>query len=368
MANKAKKSRIKSNIKSKIARIVKINTRINTKIKTKVIKTKILRIKSANSHGIRAAAQILKKGGLVAFPTETVYGLGANAFNSAAVRKIFKAKGRPTDNPMIVHVASESDLQNVAKSISLEARKLIKKFWPGPLTLIFEKSPAIPGDVTANLNTVAVRMPSNKIALALIRASGPIAAPSANVSGSPSPTNAKDVTQDLKGRVEMIIDGGSAKFGVESTVLDLKSRTILRPGAVTYEEIKRVIPGVKVFQGTADKPSSPGMKYRHYSPKAELILFEGKSISQMPEWKKKNPDAAVLCTLETALVNRWIHDVFLLGKQSKPNQIAKKLFSNLRRIDRLGYDLILCEGISEKGIGMAVMNRLRKAASKVMTK
>jgi len=332
------------------------------------MKTKILKInhQKPQASQIKKAAEAIQSGGLVAFPTETVYGLGANAFNATAVRKIFKAKGRPSDNPMIVHIYSIEDLERVVKSIPNKAKILIKKFWPGPLTLVFDKSPAIPKEVTANLDTVAVRMPSNKIALELIRLAGPIAAPSANVSGTPSPTNAKDVIQDLKGKVDIIIDGGNAKFGVESTVLDLKSITILRPGAITYEQIKKVIPGVKIFKGLAEKPASPGMKYRHYSPKAKLILFEGKSIPQIPVWRDENPDAAVLCTLETAIDNRMNHNTFLLGRQKRPDIIARNLFSNLRRLDRLGYELILCEGISESGIGMAVMNRLRKAASKIV--
>jgi len=333
---------------------------------TRILKASAGRLSDAQ---LDSAAKVILNGGLVAFPTETVYGLGANTFDGKAVGRIFDAKGRPHDNPMIVHVASIRDLRGVVKKIPPTAEKLIKRFWPGPLTLIFEKSPAIPDEVTAGLDTVAVRMPSDKIALALIEKSVPIAAPSANLSGRPSPTDAKDVIQDLRGRIEMIIDSGQTKFGVESTVLDLKSKTILRPGAVTYEEIKKIVPDVKIFKGTASRPSSPGMKYRHYAPKAKMILFEGPNAASMiEEWKIANPDAAVLSTLETAIDKRFNGNIFLLGRHGRPDIIARNLFSNMRRIDRLGYDLILCEGIPEKGIGMAVMNRLRKAASKIIKK
>src|SRR5512137_2047426 len=226
---------------------------------------------------ILTAAEVLRRGGLVAFPTETVYGLGADALNADAVKQIFVAKGRPLDNPIIVHIASVADLKALTSHVPERASLLIDRFWPGPLTLILQKSPDVPDDVTGGLGTVAVRMPQNKIALALIKALGhPIAAPSANLSGRPSGTTAEHVLQDFAGKIDMILDGGPVTVGVESTVLDLsrKPPAILRPGAITQEDLEPLLGRVVMGRGAESKKRSPGTRYRHYSPKARVTLVE----------------------------------------------------------------------------------------------
>lgn len=307
------------------------------------------------------AAEILKKGETLAFPTETVYGLGANAFDSNAVKKIYAAKGRPTDNPMIVHIANEKDLDAIAEKIPAKAKTLMKKFWPGPLTLILKKKKSIPDEVTAGLKTVAVRMPKNKVAQMLIRECGfPIAAPSANKSGKPSPTTAKHVLDDLNGKIPAIIDGGDTAYGLESTVIDLTTRTptILRPGAVTRTQITREIGEVKnPHCKTGKKPRSPGMKYRHYAPNAAVYLAEPKKIEE--EMKKHDPKkTGLLAKAKVGKPGAFIN----IGKTKA--EIAKNLYRNLRLLDGKKIDVIIVEKTDEDGVGAAIMDRLKKAAKK----
>ncbi|MEM2915719.1 MAG: L-threonylcarbamoyladenylate synthase [Candidatus Bathyarchaeia archaeon] len=326
---------------------------------------------------IKAAAEVIIKGGLVAFPTETVYGLGANLMNEKAVKRIYEAKKRPIDNPIIVHVSSKQETMKLTRGIPLKAKKLMKVFWPGPLTLIFKAS-KVSEDVTGGLDTVAVRMPNHKVALALIKASGvPIAAPSANLSGRPSPTTAEHVKQDLYGRIEMILDGGPTNIGVESTVLDLTvdPPIILRPGGVTYEELQKAIGKVEIHPSVLaekkvsfDKVMSPGMKYRHYAPKAEMILVEGnventvQKVQQITDlYKKKGKKVGILATDETR--NQYKADIVKsIGTRADISIAARNLFRLLREFDEDGVEVIIVEGLPFEGLGLAVMNRLRKAS------
>jgi len=317
---------------------------------------------------ILTAAEVLRRGGLVAFPTETVYGLGADAFNADAVKQIFVAKGRPLDNPIIVHIASVTDLKALTDHVPEEAGLLIDQFWPGPLTLILKKSPDVPDDVTGGLDTVAVRMPQNKIALALIKALGhPIAAPSANISGRPSGTTAGHVLQDFAGKIDMILDGGPVTVGVESTVLDLSQKppAILRPGAVTQEDLAPLLGRVVMGRGAEIRKRSPGTRYRHYSPRARVTLVEAgeeiaiaKLVDQYAEGDKK----------VAVVARRFIP----IGK-AKPivrimpqrlEEYAKQIFAVLRELDELAVDEIIIEKTEEKGIGVAIMDRLKRAAAR----
>ncbi len=315
------------------------------------------------------AAEIIREGGLVAFPTETVYGLGANALNAEAIKKIYEAKGRPLDNPVIVHVAGMEMLESVAVA-TRRARVLMGRFWPGPLTLVLKKSKALPKATTAGLDTVAVRMPRNRVALDLIASSGvPIAAPSANISGRPSPTSAQHVLQDLSGKIDAILDGGTASIGVESTVLDLTSRvpTILRPGGLTAEELYKVIGRIRLTPPkTKGKPRSPGMKYRHYAPRARMILVEGSEENLRRKIQalalRLKGKIGILASKENAPYYR-AQDMEILGSRKNLSEVARNLFGALRRLDARS-DVIIAEGFEDVGIGRAVMNRLRKAASK----
>lgn len=353
------------------------------------MKTEILKIdyKNIDTDKLIYASEILKSGGLVAFPTETVYGLGANALDSEAVNNIFKAKGRPQDNPLIVHISENKALESLCLEVLPEVQNLIEKFWPGPLTLIFEKSPIIPDIITAGLKTVAVRMPSHPIALALIENSGvPIAAPSANSSGKPSPTLAKHVIEDLFGKIDLIIDGGASDVGLESTVLDIVATPpmILRPGAVTLEELKLELGEVKLSPQFAIKsnignaniaPKSPGTKYKHYSPKGELFVFEGKQndiIDKINElvfnYSKKGTTVGILATKQTKefynkhakLDNGPI--VISMGDRNNPGSIAANLFNCFREFDQKNIKIIFVEAINNEGIGFAVMNRINMAS------
>lgn len=332
---------------------------------------------------IDAAAAVLRAGGLVAFPTETVYGLGADATRSEAVAGIFRAKGRPADNPLIVHVADFGGLDPLVSEVPPSAHLLRELFWPGPLTLVLPRSELVPDVVTAGLSTVAVRMPSHPVALALIRRAGvPVAAPSANVSGRPSPTSAAHVIEDLAGRVDLIIDGGDTDVGVESTVLDLTTDppTLLRPGGVTHEELCQVLgrvavdPAALVRQEDAAPrrpriaPRSPGMKYTHYAPMAPLVLVEGELglvmeeiLRLMHEYRLEGKRVGVLSTAESRGAYP-AHVVLEVGSRAEPKAVASSLFSTLRAFDEHDVDVILAEGIPEEGLGLAVMNRLRKAA------
>lgn len=321
---------------------------------------------------ILKAAEVIKKGGIVIFPTETVYGLGANAFDAKAVKKIFKAKGRPIDNPLIVHIADKKDLKKVAEKAPAIAKKLIDKFWPGPLTLILKKKPEIPNEVTAGLDTVAVRLPNHALARALIREAGtPIAAPSANISGKPSPTEATHAKKDLSKKVDYILSAERSKFGIESTVLNIltKPPTILRQGAVTREEIEKVIGKVEVLslnslKSLKFKTSSPGMKYRHYAPNAKLILNSPEEINKLiGEYQLKKKKVGALGTRENYQQYKKANRVIILGSVKNLNTCAANLFKALRDFDRFDdVDIILAEIFLEKGIGAAIMERLRKAS------
>lgn len=347
-------------------------------METKIVKINPLRPDGAK---IRRAAEIIKRGRLVAFPTETVYGLGADALNRRAVKKIFRAKGRPADDPLIVHIASREDLFKIAVNIPPEAGILAKKFWPGPLTLIFKKRKIVSGEVTAGLNTVAVRMPDHAIALRLIKAAGtPVAAPSANLFGKSSPTRAEHVIKDLDGKIEMILDGGPTKIGVESTVLDLtvSPPVILRPGGLTLEKIKKFLPEVKLFFSNSapsakHSPSkSPGMRYRHYAPGARLILIEGtveKTIKKARElfsqYRKQGKNAVIIATKETAKFYPAAARVLTAGSRKKISTVAKNLYKIIREADKAEVEVILAEGFNRQGLGEAIMNRLERAASKI---
>ncbi|WP_297469326.1 L-threonylcarbamoyladenylate synthase [Thermococcus sp.] len=317
---------------------------------------------------IKVAGRFILEGKLVAFPTETVYGLGADALNEKAVRRIFEAKGRPADNPLIVHIADFNDLKKLAKEIPREAKLLAERFWPGPLTLVLPKREEVPLVTTGGLDTVAVRMPAHEIALALIRASKPVAAPSANISGKPSPTLAEHVIDDFYGRIEAIVDGGETRVGVESTVIDLSSErpTLLRPGGLPLEEIERVIGPVEIHPAVKGKAvnlaRAPGMKYKHYSPNAQVLVVEGpkervreKIKELVEEYRSKGYRVGVMATEEFEA-----DEFFHLGKTVE--DVAKNLFKALRELDRRGVDVIIAEGVEERGLGLAVMNRLRKAS------
>ena len=319
---------------------------------------------------IKIAAKFIREGKLVAFPTETVYGLGTDALNEKAVRRIFEAKGRPADNPLIVHIADFEQIYELAREVPREAEILAEYFWPGPLTMVLPKKSNVPRVTTGGIDTVAIRMPAHEIALGLIRASGrPIAAPSANISGKPSPTLAEHVVDDLYGRIECIIDGGEVKIGVESTVLDLTTKppTLLRPGGLPLEEIEKIIGKVKihpVIKGKAvDVAKAPGMKYKHYAPNAQVIVIEGshekvreKIKELLNEYKRKGIKVGVMATGDFYDADAYIN----LGNSEE--EIARNLFRALRELDKSGVDIILAEGVEEKGLGLAVMNRLRKAA------
>lgn len=342
------------------------------------MKTEILKIDKNNIDlgKIKFAAKVLESGGLVAFPTETVYGLGANALNEEAVKNIFRAKGRPSDNPLIVHIAGIEQINELVREIPYNAHLLMDRLWPGPITFVLRKSLKVPGIITGGLDTVAVRMPNHPIALALIKESGlPIAAPSANISGKPSPTCARHVIEDLSGKVDVIIDGDFANIGLESTVLDLtlEPNMILRPGGITLEDLKREINNVIIDpaimeQSDINIPKSPGMKYKHYSPKAEVKIVEGsveKVINKIHdiinEEKARNKKVGVLATDETESMYKNV-EIISLGSRQSPETIAAKLFQSLREFDDKGVDIILAEAFENTGIELAIMNRLSKAA------
>ena len=318
---------------------------------------------------IERAASIIRRGGLVAFPTETVYGLGADAMNERAIRRIFEAKGRPADNPLIVHVASREMLSLVAEEVSYAAQQLIDRFWPGPLTLVLTRAPAVPGSVSAGLRTVAVRMPGNKIALELIRRAGtPIAAPSANASGRPSPTRAEHVIADLGGRIDMVLDGGKTSIGVESTVLDMTSDPplILRPGWITREALVQTIGPVKFCTAGQELKRSPGTRYRHYSPRAVMIVIE----KHTPEFITKVCRDA-LASGPVGFIGHTPIDIedekfTCVILDETETAYAAQIYSALRELDRKDPALIVVEGISDEGEGAAVMDRLRRAASEII--
>ena len=366
-----------------------------------------------SKENIDEAAEILRRGGLVAFPTETVYGLGGNGLDPEAARKIYAAKGRPSDNPLILHVAKIEEVLPLVDSIPEKARLLMESFWPGPLTLIMKKSPLVPLESTGGLQTVAIRCPDNALTLSLIEKAGiPVAGPSANLSGHPSPTEAAHVYHDLAGRIEGILDDGAVGIGVESTILDMSTDcpTLLRPGAITLKDLEEVLSekpevdptllGKKMEDGFI--PKAPGMKYRHYAPRAEMILFRVRkaenSDKRIPEvilrfleereeqqekqdqeedrQQNKKEDrrkdselskVAILCAEETKkeyasfCAEKGIL-LKVLGKREEPLSMTHNLFRILRDCDEEGVELILSEAYSEEGVGFALMNRMKKAA------
>lgn len=340
--------------------------------------TQIYKIESnAIDHNkILEAARIIQSGGLVAFPTETVYGLGADALNPEASRKIYAAKGRPSDNPLIVHISAFEDLVGIAEDVPREAEKLSKAFWPGPLTMIVNKNERVPYETTGGMDTVAVRMPGHPVALELIRQSGClIAAPSANTSGRPSPTLAEHVAEDLSGKIPMILDGGEVGIGIESTIIDLTEDIpmILRPGYITREMLENVIGPVKTDPGiiasdSAQKPKAPGMKYRHYAPKANLILVDGEEEAVIDrinvlteEMQAQGKRVGIIGTDET--VTSYHGDLVLsIGAREDEDSIARHLYRILREFDEADVNVIYSESFSTPGIGQAIMNRLLKAA------
>ena len=350
------------------------------KIKKPNSKTLILQVnpKKPDPQKIQMAANIIQTGGLVAFPTETVYGLGVNALNSDALSYLFKVKNRPLDNPPILHIADINQVYPLVKEVPKNAELLMKQFWPGPLTLIFKRSETIPKETTAGLDTIAIRLPSHNIALALIKQSGtPIAAPSANLSGKPSPTLAQHVYDDLNGKIDAILDGGPTCIGVESTVLDLSvdPPMLLRPGGTPFEAIHQVLPNIILHplviseqEVTVKHARSPGMKHKHYAPNAEVILVEGtiqamvtKIIVLSEQYKREGKKVGILATDETQK-KYSAHVVKSMGSRSNLDTIATKLFRELREFNESSVDVILAESIPSDGMGLAVMNRLRKAS------
>ena len=342
--------------------------------------TKLIKIedtKQIKNEELAEAAQILRDGGLVAFPTETVYGLGANALDEAAAKKIYAAKGRPSDNPLIAHISCLEELKPLVAYIPEAGRKLAEAYWPGPLTMVFPKSDIVPYGTTGGLDTVAVRMPSDPVANRLIKLAGvPVAAPSANTSGRPSPTTAQHVWQDMEGKIEMILEGRPVGIGVESPIVDVSGDvpTLLRPGAITMEMLRETVGRVEIDPAiqappSADlRPKAPGMKYRHYAPHADLQLVEGETdrvvevINNLVKEKlAEGKKVGVICTDETR-VRYPQGEVRSVGLRAKEETIAHNLFAVLREFDDLNVDCIYSESFSKDHLGQAIMNRLTKAA------
>lgn len=343
---------------------------------------------------LQEAADILRAGGLVAFPTETVYGLGGNALDQEAAAKIYAAKGRPSDNPLIAHISCEAELDPLVREIPEAGRKLMQAFWPGPLTLIFPKSSLVPYGTTGGLDTVAVRMPVDPVAGRIIALAGvPVAAPSANLSGRPSPTTADHVWQDMNGRIDMVIDGGPVGIGVESTIVDVSPAvpTVLRPGAVTMEMLRDVLGEVAVDPAISGpmspemKPRAPGMKYKHYAPKADLVLVEPEDMNQKGDISAASAEPAplnrmvdkvwdmarekleqglkvgIICTDESrgSYSGGFVRSI---GARASQESVAHNLYAVLREFDDLDVDYIVSESFSQDHLGQAIMNRLSKAA------
>lgn len=344
------------------------------------MKTDIIKFKGNTKDKIylKKISDTLKDGGLVVFPTETVYGLGGNGLNKRACKKIYEAKGRPGDNPLILHIAENSQLDELVAEIPDVAKKCIEIFWPGPLTIIFKRAAIIPDEATGGLDTVAIREPSNEIAHAILKTVDfPVAAPSANLSGRPSPTKVEHVIEDLNGRVDIIVDGGHSVVGIESTVLDVTvdPPMILRPGKITLEDLKEIDKNITIDSATIDSksgeiPKSPGQKYRHYAPRAEAICFGGRLDKVVNEIKKnisenKDKKIAVLATDETyeEYKNLDIKLLVNLGSREHLEEVASNLFDALRRCDEENIDIIFAEGFELRGMGLSIMNRLLKACS-----
>ncbi|MFW9930439.1 MAG: L-threonylcarbamoyladenylate synthase [Candidatus Thorarchaeota archaeon] len=348
--------------------------------------TKILSNKNQLSvNELNLITRLIKTGEVIVFPTETVYGLGANAFDFKAVDKIFKIKGRPSDNPLIVHIGDTKLLHEITNSEKIKEKNLEKTiyklrnlFWPGPLTLVLPKSEKIPYNVTAGLDTVAVRMPSHPIALQMLtNCKLPIAAPSANISGSPSPTTVEDAIEDLYGKIPLIIDGGKCKIGLESTVLDISDYppTILRPGGVTFEELQKIFNELTVKEGQEVQIRSPGMKYSHYQPKAKVFVYIGekekiylKFREMIKKYHEKSLKVGLLISEE--IIDANADYVCKYGEKSAENlkYLASIMFHEFREMDRKNINIILVQGVSNRGIGLAIMNRLRKSAGNQIIK
>ncbi|MCH5260463.1 MAG: threonylcarbamoyl-AMP synthase [Lachnospiraceae bacterium] len=342
------------------------------------MKTRLVRMDEQHIDAalVKEAGDVIKAGGLVAFPTETVYGLGGDALNPLSSAKIYSAKGRPSDNPLIVHIADMGALDAIVREIPDSAGKLADKFWPGPLTMILHKSEAVPYETTGGLDTVAVRMPVHGVARELIRAAGGyVAAPSANRSGRPSPTLAKYVIEDMDGRIEMIIDGGDVEIGLESTIVDLTAERpiILRPGYITRQMLEQVLSAVEedstiMRDDSGQAPKAPGMKYRHYAPKGDLTIVDGTAEcvveyinTRIAMHRNDNKRTGVIGT--DASVKEYRADVCKsVGKRSDEEAIAKELYRVLRELDDENVEIIYAESFDTDGIGQAVMNRLLKAA------
>lgn len=338
------------------------------------METELIKINSIDDEALKRAGQCIKDGGLVAFPTETVYGLGGDGLNEVAAKNIYLAKGRPSDNPLILHINDQKMLGRIVSEVTSMAKKIMTAFCPGPITIILPKSNIVPKAVTGGLDTIAVRMPDNDIARALIKyADTPIAAPSANISGRPSPTTAQAVYKDLQSRIDMVLDGGACQFGVESTIVDCTEDVpiILRPGAITKEMLEEIFPVVKIDKaivGANVVPKAPGMKYKHYAPKVDLILIEGdnkKMSSSIKEilHKYENEGKKVGLLVSDEVANELNHqNTFSYGSQENLAQIASKIYEGLRYFDDKDVDIILAQGTTDKGIGLAIMNRLHKAS------
>lgn len=342
------------------------------------VETKVIRIdeQQIDVTLMREAGNVIKAGGLVAFPTETVYGLGGDALNPHSSEKIYSAKGRPSDNPLIVHIADMKDLNAIVREIPESAVKLAEKFWPGPLTMIFYKSALVPHETTGGLETVAVRMPSHRIAGELIRAAGGyVAAPSANMSGRPSPTLAKYVIEDMDGRIDMIIDGGDVEIGLESTIVDLTAGkpTILRPGYITRRMLEDVLAAVEedvtlMRDDSGQAPKAPGMKYRHYAPKGELTVVNGETeaviayINAQVDGCRKEHKITGVITTGSNLPRYHAHICKSVGERRDEETIARELYRVLRELDDENVEVIYAESFDTDGLGQAIMNRLLKAA------
>ncbi len=327
---------------------------------------------------LNKAAEIIKSGGLVAFPTETVYGLGGDGLNPEASNKIYSAKGRPSDNPLILHISDISQLDNLVKNVGENAKKLISSFWPGPLTLVFKKKSVVPDETSGGLDTVAIRYPENKVANLFIKlADTPIAAPSANTSGRPSPTRASHVEYDLNGKIDMIIDGGHCEFGLESTIVDVSDDSkpcLLRPGSITLEMLREILGNIDVDKAVVSKlesgeaPKAPGMKYTHYSPSADVVIVRGDDDKVVDEInllvKKANElgfKTGVIATEENKDKYKDT-DILIVGTKKEPTTIAANLFKMLRKCDYHNIEKVYAEGLKEDELGLAIMNRLKKAA------
>ena len=320
----------------------------------------------ADTEAVRRAAEVIRAGGLVAFPTETVYGLGADALSGAAVTRIFEAKERPRGNPLIVHVAGVDALEGVVAQVPARVQDIARRFWPGPLTLVLPRARAVPLVTTGGLETVAVRVPAHPVARALIHAAlRPIAAPSANRSGRPSPTCAEHVREDLDGRIELILDGGPTPVGVESTVLDMTSEPpiLLRPGGVTLEQLESCLGEVRVLSSDDDEAASrsPGLRFRHYAPRAQIVLIEsGTGERAVVAWLEAGRTVALMVQRAVAIEKPGLT---LKTMPADPEGYARELFGTLRELDSTGVDAIFVEAIAEEGLGRTIMDRLRRASS-----